>query len=122
MARMLSRLGSNSTLEGAEALANDPAALDRLFERMSDPAMLEKLQEMAQSEGFQEKVKRLSSDPAFAEAAGKYADEMNSDIRSDVAGAGEDADADPAVAEALGDDLVRDEDADLEEEEEEDVA
>ena len=46
---------------------------------------------------------------------------MNADIMSDVAGAGEDADADPAVAEALGDDLVRDEDADLEEEEE-DVA
>ena len=119
MARMLSRLGSNSTLEGAEALANDPAALDRLFERMSDPDTLEKLKDMAQSEGFQEKVKRLSSDPAFAEAAGKYADEMNSDIMSDVAGAGEDAEADPADAEALGDDLVGDEDL---EEEEEDVA
>ncbi|KAL1527957.1 hypothetical protein AB1Y20_009328 [Prymnesium parvum] len=34
MQRMLERLGGDSSLEGAASLANDPAALDKLFERM----------------------------------------------------------------------------------------
>ena len=34
MQRMLQRLGSDSSMAGAEQLANDPAALDKLFERM----------------------------------------------------------------------------------------
>lgn len=34
MQRMLERLGGDSGLDGASSLANDPAALDKLFERM----------------------------------------------------------------------------------------
>ena len=34
MQRMLERLGGDSSLEGAASLSNDPAALDKLFERM----------------------------------------------------------------------------------------
>ena len=72
---------------------------------MSDPDTLDKLKDLAQSEAFQDRMKQMSSDPAFAEAAGKYADEMKSDMMDAVAGAGEDdAGADAADAATLGDD------------------
>lgn len=34
MQRMLERLGADSSLDGVAQLAHDPAALDKLFERM----------------------------------------------------------------------------------------
>ena len=34
MQKMLERLGADSSLDGAAQLANDPAALEKLFERM----------------------------------------------------------------------------------------
>ena len=49
MARLrLQQLGADSPIPGAEAMANDPEALDRLFAKMQEPETLAKLQEMAQ--------------------------------------------------------------------------
>ena len=54
MARLrLQQLGADSPIPGAEAMANDPEALDRLFAKMQEPETLAKLQEMAQVSGPQ---------------------------------------------------------------------
>ena len=59
MKRMLQRLGSDSALEGADALATDDAALDAIFERMQDPAVLERLQALSKNESFQARVQQV---------------------------------------------------------------
>ena len=68
MKRMLQRLGSDSALEGADALATDDAALDAIFERMQDPAVLERLQALSKNDSFQAKVQqaRATGSRAFA--------------------------------------------------------
>jgi len=83
MQRMLERLGGDTGLEGADGLANDPAALDKLFERMQDPAVLEKVAALAKNESFQAKVQQLAQNDKFTEAAGQYAAEMKDDVISD---------------------------------------
>lgn len=84
MQRMLQRMGSDSAMPGAEALGNDPAALDKLFERMQDPEVIDRLQTLAKNETFQAKVQEMTKDPAFAQAAGQYASEMADDVMAEA--------------------------------------
>ena len=73
MQKMMQRLGDSSVLGGkAEALANDPDALDRLLDRMQDPEALERMQQLAANETFQARVHEMAKDPTFAEAAVEY--------------------------------------------------
>jgi len=86
MKRMLSKLGSDSALGGGSALADDPDALDKIFERMQDPETIEKLQEYAKSDAFRERMQTLAADEGFSKAASEYAGEMRSEIESEMQG------------------------------------
>jgi len=90
MRRMLQRLGADSPIEGADALANDDAALDAIFERMQDPAVLERLQGLTKDENFQAKVQQMAQNPAFMDAAGQYAEEMKDEVVAEAKAAGDD--------------------------------
>ena len=77
MQRMLSKLGEDS---GMDPSLQDPAMLDKLFERMQDPEMLEKLESHTKNESFVARMQQLAANPKFASAATGYVEDMAQEL------------------------------------------